>query len=249
MAKKKERAIDSYNNMSRKDIEGIVKDLHEMSHDKRMEHTSAAFVGYQKSGVIDSEYNKKSAELEFGKKAEKMQGLYKKLHDTHTDKKGTLEITAATTWLRKFANEIMPSMHVGAEGHEEENYQSLVRYCNDYDRINKRKVPLIAEIKGLIAKGKGHAATAKMIEAISFVTKNQELNNFMEMLLPPDHYQFIEHASKKIADDVNKTLKGKPYEVSAIKVGEDFTSMYQQYSVKNYKTIIDECQIKKKKAK
>lgn len=249
MAEKKEkRMIDSYHKMSRKDLTGIVEDLHKMDHDERMEHTNAALTGYQESGVIDSEYNKTSAEIEFGKKADTMKGLYKKLHDEHTDKKGDLETTTTTTWLRKFANEVMPSMHMGAEGHEEENYQNLMRYLSEYDQINKGQTNIAGEIRALIKKGKGHAATARIIEAIASTTKNRELNNFMDLLLPDDHYEFIQHASKKIANDINKTLKGKQYEVSAVKVSENFTNIYQHYAYKDYKTIVKNCQIQKKKA-
>ncbi len=249
--KKKPRELSSYSSISRKDLETIAGEVHQMKDADRIKHTQAALRGHTESGVIDSEYNKISSELEFGKKAGAMQGLYGKLHDEHSKNKGDLDDKATTDWLRNFANTMMPAMQAGVEGYKEENYQHLMFYLKSFEQSTRQDI--IGQIKSDIKKGKGFAATAKIIEAVSTVRRVNELNNFSDMLIPEDRYDLREAAFKKIADDANKTLKEKGitgYEVSPIKLASTASigSIYLHYAKNDYDKIIQQGKVKAKKA-
>lgn len=249
--KKKPRDLDSYSKMSRKDLEAIAEEARGMKHEDRFSHTMAAMVGYHESGVIDSEYNAMSAELTFGKKAGDMQKYYKTLHEEHATKKGDLGDVVATNWLRKFADTIMPAMGLGTEKSADMNYTHLKMYLKE---ASSEKDDVLARVRALIKKGKGHAAVAEIIDSITAVRKKKEAENFVELLLPADDYEHREYASKKIADEANAILKKqkKDYEVSPAKIAADhnnFVNACSHYAMNDMAGIINMYQVKKKEEK
>jgi hypothetical protein len=246
-------AGSKYDNMSRKNLETIAKEVASMDdHNERFLHTMHAMRGYSSSHTLEAEHREPVIELMAGSKAEQMQGLYKGLHEAHKEKKDNLEHTVTTDWLMKFADTIMPTMGVGVEGETEHNYNHLVQfYLRENDLITEQDVgTTLRQVRALVAKGHGFEASAAIIEAIKKVKKQHELQNFMDFLLPPDHYEFRDSASKKIADNVNETLKKQhqKYEISWKLVSNDLLKMYQHYTAGDTKYIIEKASVKKGKA-
>ena len=250
---KKDDPASKYDNMSRKDLETIAKEVSSMDdHNERFVHTMHALRGYRSSHTLEAEHREPVIELMAGSKAGEMQGIYKDLHDAHVAKKDDLDHTVTSEWLKKFANTIMPTMKVGAEGESEQNYNHLVQfYLRENDLLTDQKPgTTLAHVRGLVSKGHGFEASAMIIESIKKVKKYHEMNNFMDFLLPPDHYEFRDTAAKKIAKDTNDQLKKQhaKYEVSWKVISNDLVQMYQHYMDGDTKYIVDKAKLKKGQA-
>jgi hypothetical protein len=249
-----------YSEMSRKELEDKVKDIHdkwkkgEMSHEERHKHTGQLYLGYQ-SGKRDVEYNEMFSGVESGENLEKLSKLYGGLRKEHAEKGGDLGDTAVTEWIKKFADTVLPPLKMGNEGQTQQNYTTLMIYLSEWDRVggegNGEKVK---EIKEAIRKGHGSKASSLIIEAIRGVQQSHDLNDFYNFLLPDDaeHRPFREYAAQQIANEAEKHLpegeKGKKF-ISQALISQKLPMMYQFHAAGNYGAIINAAKVDKKEQK
>jgi len=248
-----------YSEMSRSDLEKAIigdKGIHKMKHEDRHTHTVEIMKGYN-SGERDAEYNATFEVLKFGKKRGEMDKLYKGVHDQHQKKRSDLEDTVVTGWMKKFADKMMPALKMGTDDNQQQNYTTLMVYLHDYDNINKmmgKKSNVEAEVRAAIRKGDGHKASGIILNALEFVHRHNDLQDFMRLLLPGDesHDEFKEYAAKAIAKDAQKHLspeEKKKYKIGYATISENLVTMYQHYRDKNYQEIIDASKVQKGKPK
>ncbi len=241
-----------YSEMSRSELEKIVKDkVHKMEHKERSEHTPDLIRGYH-SGVRDAEYNAIFAVIKSGDKAGEMTKVYKTLHDEHQKKNGDLEETVITDWLKKFADAMLPALGMGAKGKTQQNYNTLIVYLNDFERIKGGKSKIIEQIRTAIRKGDGFKASGLILDAMEQVHRQNDLNDFMNILIPADHGEFRQYAADFLAKEATKHLSAeekKKYKISPGLIGEDLVNMYISYSHHEYKALIDAAKVNIKKRK
>ncbi len=243
---------NDYSDMSWSELEDIIKKkIHKMEdHKERMEHTKQAVQGYH-SDAREDEYSEFRAKVETGKTARDMVDMYDGLRDAQKGAKNKkLEETVVTDWLKKFSEKIMPALHLGAEGHAKDNYDTLMVYLESFDQYTKAETPTINKIREDIKRGRGAAATAKIIEAITKVKKTRDINDFMTLLIPADHPEFREHAAKTIAEETEKQFGKKEkskYRISADIIAQNLPFLYQHYAAGDYNKIKEAASVEKGK--
>jgi hypothetical protein len=182
----------------------------------------------------------------------KLFGLYETIDKEH--EKGELPPNSIEDHLKQFANIIIPAMmDLAPKGEkmtpdmEAHNILSLKHYLSVYDaQTGKKQGTIYEHVKGLIAKGHAHRASAIMIQAVMEAKKSLELQDFLNTLIPAGkgkkgnkHYDFMMKASEKIAKTVNEKSK-IDYEVTPGLIGHDrrmFVEFYKHYSKGEYDAV------------
>jgi hypothetical protein len=258
----KQKKSDDYKGSikARKHIEKVAKEVSSIDdHVERAKATSHALKSYyDNEHQIIREHRAYEMELmkppKKGEESEytKLYGIWEKIDEEH--KGGKLKASSIDAKLKDFANILIPSMHDYKPKKEEMtpdfqmlNMESMKNYLNSYDVMNNQdQGTTYAQVREMLKDGHGHQATSLIIKAILDVKKRRELGNFLDLLFPADekgkHFDFMLKASEKMAEDVNKSLKGKgdDYKVSSKLLGKDrntFLHAYQLYANGEYDAI------------
>jgi len=117
-----------------------------------------------------------------------------------------------------------------------------------------KKSNVEAEVRAAIRKGDGHKASGIILNALEFVHRHNDLQDFMRLLLPRDesHDEFKEYAAKAIAKDAQKHLspeEKKKYKIGYAKISEHLPDMYAIYKDQNYDKLIELTKTEKDKPK
>lgn len=228
-----------YNEMQSSDLERIADNISEMKdHDARHGETLAAIAGYHQSTEITGEHREPEIKI---MEAGKMNGLYTGIHKAHLKAKKDLSSSESIEWIKKFADIVMPAFSAGVEGATEDNYNHLRMYLSEYDARNGRRGDSsFKELKKLIAMGEGVEASNLLFKAVRSVRKGRQFQNFMELLIPEDHDEYIESAAKKLATDINAQLKksGSKDRVYWGKIKPQLTNAYLQYISNDFQGIL-----------
>ncbi len=235
-----------YSKMKRGDLESIAEEVTSIKdHDARIAETIKAFTGYHNSGTLDAEHRKPVMEMinpEGSTYKDLWSKLYQPLDKEHKKKGGDLAESVVSEWTKKFADMVMPAMKSGVKGEKIHNYQTMKFYLTQFDEMNQQEHgTTLKKVQELIRKGHGAEAAATIIEALRTAKKTNELQHFVELLLPKKegHYKFIKNAAKIIADETTaKYLRprgeDKPPEISVGKIGENIASYFSLYASKRY---------------
>lgn len=250
-----------YTKMKRKDLESIAKEVTAIKeHDARLAETLKAYTGYHKSGTLDAEHRKPAMEMinpEGSTYKDLWSKLYKPLDKEHSEKGGDLAPSVTHEWTKKFADMIMPAMKSGVKGDKVHNYQSMVFYLTKFDGISgQEEGSTIKRVHELIRKGHGAEAAATIIEALRVTRKHNELEHFMDLLLPKKegHYEFLDKAADKIAKDTTKEYlkprgEDKKVGLNVGKIKDNIVTYFQHYAAKDYQFIASQAGSPKDKKK
>lgn len=243
--KKVDKASEAYKNIKdnheiggkKLSLEDIATHISKIEdHEKRLTHGQHYLKGVQESDALRKQRREPVIELTAGSKLEDMAKLYKGLHE----EKNLKEYNTQKNWMNKFADVIMPTFGMGA-GKSKENYNTMILYLEKFDKISGESEGKTAEeVRQLVARGDGHQAAAKILEALQTVREDSQIKNLINLLLPPDDFEHRKRASDLIAKKVNKYLKdkGEEYQVSAGVLGQNIGSVYRSYSHGNFDEII-----------
>jgi hypothetical protein len=165
----------------------------------------------------------------------KLGEMQKKIHDAHKEKKKILSDIEAEELLKDALMEILPRIKYGTTDRDT-NFQAFEGYMammTNYE--NKPQQDIMAAIK----RGDGRVAVNAIIDAMANLKVAKATQQFNRYLMPDDHLEFKEVASKYITKETNKYIKGKG-ELKQGEVTKKINDAFSDYIQGNYGKMVQQ---------